>query len=271
MTPQENDLVNALFDRLATLENTPRDPSAEQLIADGAKRAPHAIYALVQTALVQDEALKRANARIEALQAQTESAPEPQQQPASFLDTMREAFTGRAPARGSVPSVRPSAPTGNQPPPSSSMGLQSNQPQGNQPGYPPPGYPSGAPGGAGGSFLGTAASTAAGVIGGSLLLNGIRSMFGHQAGGVGPGAAFGQPWSDRAADSRNDLGRELGTDQVADQHDATQIADQSDYDQNEQQSDGDSVANPDDDYDADDQNDDGDYDDDGSDDDSYDV
>jgi uncharacterized protein len=34
------------------------------------RRAPQATYALVQTALVQDEALKRANARIEELQAQ---------------------------------------------------------------------------------------------------------------------------------------------------------------------------------------------------------
>ena len=36
--------------------------------------------------------------------------------------------------------------------------------------------------GSGGSFLGTAASTAAGVIGGGLLLNSIRSMFGDHAG-----------------------------------------------------------------------------------------
>jgi hypothetical protein len=36
--------------------------------------------------------------------------------------------------------------------------------------------------GSGGSFLGTAASTAAGVIGGGLLLNSIRSMFGDRAG-----------------------------------------------------------------------------------------
>jgi hypothetical protein len=34
----------------------------------------------------------------------------------------------------------------------------------------------------GGSFLGTAASAAAGVIGGSLLLGGIRSMMGGQHG-----------------------------------------------------------------------------------------
>ena len=69
MPPQEQELVNELFHRLAQLESNPRDPSAERLIADGLRDAPHAIYALVQTALVQDEALKRANTRIEELQA----------------------------------------------------------------------------------------------------------------------------------------------------------------------------------------------------------
>ena len=60
MTPQEQELVEELFDRLAKLENSPRDPAAERVIADGLSRAPQATYALVQTALVQDEALKRA-------------------------------------------------------------------------------------------------------------------------------------------------------------------------------------------------------------------
>ena len=68
MTPQEQALVNELFDRLATLENNSRDRNAERLITDGLRQAPHAVYALVQTALVQDEALKLANARIEELQ-----------------------------------------------------------------------------------------------------------------------------------------------------------------------------------------------------------
>ena len=54
MTPQERALVTELFDRLATLEKTPRDPEAERLIADGLSRAPNATYALVQTVLLQD-------------------------------------------------------------------------------------------------------------------------------------------------------------------------------------------------------------------------
>ena len=70
MTPEEQQLVDELFDRLAQVENNPRDSDAERAIANGVRRAPHATYALVQTALVMDEALKRANARIEELQAQ---------------------------------------------------------------------------------------------------------------------------------------------------------------------------------------------------------
>ena len=76
MTPQEQELVNELFDRLAKLESSSRDPDAERLIADGLRRAPHAVYALVQTALVQDEALKLANARIEGLEAQVGGSPQ---------------------------------------------------------------------------------------------------------------------------------------------------------------------------------------------------
>ena len=148
MTPQESELVDELFNRLAQLETAQRDPEAERLIADGLQRAPHAVYALVQTVLLQDEALKRANARIEELQEQTSAPAEPEHRPASFLDSMREAFGGRAP-RGSVPSVRTA---GGQQPQPGALGFSS-----------------------GGSFLGTAASAAAGVIGGSLLLDGIRS------------------------------------------------------------------------------------------------
>ena len=93
MTPQEQELVNQLFDRMAKLESDPRDPHAERLIADGLRRAPHAAYVLVQTALVQDEALKRANARIEELQAQVSGHE--QQGSGSFLDSMRDAVLGR--------------------------------------------------------------------------------------------------------------------------------------------------------------------------------
>jgi hypothetical protein len=94
MTPQEQQLVNELFARLVQLESAPRDPEAERLIADGVKNAPNAAYALVQTTLVQDEALKRANARIQELEAQLDDAGEPQRQQGGFLDSMRNALFG---------------------------------------------------------------------------------------------------------------------------------------------------------------------------------
>ena len=103
MTPQERQLVEDLFDRLARLESAPRDADAERVIADGLRGAPNAIYPLVQTVLVQDEALKRADARIRELtgdDAQSATG-------GGFLDSMRQALTGRS---TSVPSVRPGAP-----------------------------------------------------------------------------------------------------------------------------------------------------------------
>jgi len=202
MTPQEQQLVAELFDRLTKLETAPRDPDAERLIADGARQAPHALYALVQTVLVQDEALKRASARIQDLQQQLESlvGNEPQQQQGGFLDSMRDAVFGHGadhgdPARGSVPRVQGSA-------------YQSQQgyvPPRTAPAFPAqPPYPAGAGfGPAGGTFLGTAASAAAGVIGGSLLLDGIRSMFNHRTGGNDP---FASLFSRDEASSRSDAG-----------------------------------------------------------------
>ena len=60
MTPQERQLVDDLFDRLSKMESAPRDPDATAAIAQGLRAAPNAVYALVQTVLVQDEALRRA-------------------------------------------------------------------------------------------------------------------------------------------------------------------------------------------------------------------
>jgi uncharacterized protein len=231
MTPQEQELVEELFDRLAKLENGPRDPNAERIIADGLRRAPHAVYALVQTALVQDEALKRANARIEELQAQT--AGESQQQ-GGFLDSVRDVVLGRSEPRGSVPSVHSQA----------QSSPTTAPPYRPQPGYPPqtpnPGL---APGmgpafGSGGSFLGTAASTAAGVIGGGLLLNSIRSMFGEHAGLGGQERGGLGSHGGRAAD--NYLAQQdRDQDQDQDQDDDDQALADQDQDQDQDQDDGD--------------------------------
>jgi len=69
----------------------------------------------------------------------------------------------------------------------------------------------------GGSFLGTAAATVAGVVGGAMLLNGIRGMMGgHQAFGgdldrANSGAAHAaSPWDSGGAGGSGDLSRDAG-------------------------------------------------------------
>jgi hypothetical protein len=210
MTPQERELVTGLFDRLATLENQPRDGDAERAIIEGLRRAPNATYALVQTALVQDEALKRADARIRALEARL--GEEPADRPTGFLDGMRDALLGRreAPRGGSVPSVRQGQYQG----PYQGPGPAAAEADPRYDAATPPGaaWRQG-PSAPGGSFLGTAASAAAGVIGGALLLDGIRSMMGHGHGAFGVAdPAFGagrvgSPWDNSGS---GDLAREAG-------------------------------------------------------------
>jgi hypothetical protein len=199
MTPEERQLVDDLFDRLAKLEQSARDADAERAIADGLKRAPNAVYALVQTVLVQDEALKRADARIREL---SEAAEPQQQQGGSFLDTMRSAFGG---SRTSVPSVRPGPQGGPDPRWNQGGAMPGGYPGAAQYAAPPPAQPYGY---GGGSFLGTAAASAAGMIGGSLLLNSISSMFGHHGGSAFASAPQSSPWDSSAGSS--DLAREAG-------------------------------------------------------------
>ena len=206
MTPEERNLVIELFDRLATLEDAPRDPEAERLIRDGLRQAPNAPYALVQTVLVQDEALKRADARIRDLESAAPSDAEPRD--TSFLGGVRDSFFGKREGRGSVPSVRSAeaAPMS----PAWHTGTQSPQPM--QAPQPMPGAAGGAPMPSGGSFLGNAAAAAAGVIGGSMLLSGIRSMMGNQHGAQAAldpasGTSGSSPWG---GSSGGELSREAG-------------------------------------------------------------
>jgi uncharacterized protein len=223
MTPQESELIAELFDRLAGLENAPRDPEAERTIADGLRRAPHAIYPLVQTVLVQDEALKRADARIRELEAALGGQPQAGEQRGGFLGTMRDSLFGRHETpRGSVPEVRPAEPSvWNTTPSRPAWGGQQG-PMEQAPQYAPQGPQYAQPGpfgGGGGSFLGTAAATAAGVVGGGMLLGGIRSMLGgsghhssfgaYDQPGVGAG---GSPWS--GGGGSDELSRQAGGDDI---------------------------------------------------------
>lgn len=227
MTPQERQLVDELFDRLSKLENAPRDPDAIAAISDGQRKAPGAIYALVQTVLLQDEALKRAHNRIQELEAA--HAPE-QAQSGGFLDTMRDTLFGGSPSRGSVPNVPPreqrSVWNTGQAMPQAQPGYGAPPPYGQTYGQ-GPGQGYGAPpvGGGGGSFLGTAAAAAAGVVGGSLLLSSIRGMMGgsHQQAFGDTNALSGDrsPWSG-SDQSGGSLARDAGLDDIGSNRESRQ-------------------------------------------------
>jgi uncharacterized protein len=233
MTPQERQLVDDLFDRLSKTESAPRDPDATAAIAQGLRIAPNALYPLVQTVLVQDEALRRANDRIQQLEDQLDGPHQQQGQGGGFLDSMRGAIFGQGQSGGSVPNVRPPD-LGGRPVWNSGHVLQQGAQHYDQGGYgqsqggygqsyggPQAGGPMGGGvmgggmmgGSGGGSFLGTAAAAAAGVVGGSLLLNSIRGMMGgsHQAFGDTAASGNRSPWSDQ---SRGDLARDAGVNNI---------------------------------------------------------
>lgn len=264
MTPQERQLVDDLFDRLAKLETSPREPDAEAAIMQGLRRAPNAVYSLVQTVLVQDEALKRANARIQELEG-AEQEPRPS---GGFLDSMRDTILGPGQGRGSVPNVRPGDGYGAQRGPVWNSGQalgnarmnddprMSGDPRMNDPRMGNPGggmFGGGNAGGGGGSFLGTAAATAAGVIGGSMLMNSIRGLMG----GGGQQQSFGNtaesggsktPWDN--SQSSGNLARDAGVNDVG-KSGGDNSQRQSSYDQAQADTDqGHDQDDDDDDYDS---------------------
>ncbi len=163
MQAEERELIAGLFDRLRPFDSQPRDPEAEALIRESVMRQPASPYLLVQTVLVQEQALKAAQERIAELEARTADAPAANP---GFLGSAPKIGPWGAPPpppRASVPSSVPSTR-------SPLQAALSPQP-------------------AGGGFLRSALATAAGVAGGALLFEGIRSLMGSNAGAFGPAMA----------------------------------------------------------------------------------
>ena len=173
MIPQERDLIESVFSRLAQTASAPKDPEALALINERIRALPDAAYGLVQAVLVQENIIKQAQAHIAELEQRLAQAPAAA--PTSFL--------GAAPAN----------PWGPKP---------AQQQQQQQPVYQP--QPAFAPQQAapqqasawgqapvaGGGFLRQAATAAAGVAGGMLVAEGISSLFSGHHGGFG-GGGFG--------------------------------------------------------------------------------
>ncbi len=187
MQADERQLITDLFERMRSYGPVEKDHEAENLIMQLARQHPDAGYMLVQSVLVQEQALAQSQGRIEELEAQvrqlqtqrpTAQAAQPQAAGGSFLGGL---FGGSrsAPTQGSVPAMgrQAAAPSG----PWGAANANSRPVAGGQSMQQP--MQQAAPA-AGGGFMRSAMATAAGVAGGMLAANAISGMLGgHGHGG----------------------------------------------------------------------------------------
>ncbi len=151
MIPDERTLLSTFLRDLAATRGVAKDPEADAMVRQAMAMNPDAAYLLVQHAIVADQSLHAAQARI----AQLEQQAAPVAPAASgFLPSNAGPWGGYQPAY---------AP----PPPQDRPGVFSG-------------------GGGLSSFLRSAGTTAAGVAGGEMLFSGLSDMFGgHHGGGQG--------------------------------------------------------------------------------------
>ena len=168
MTPHERDLLDRFLTDLSRARPGPKDAEAADRIDRALRGNPDAAYVLVQHAILADQALQDAQARLDELER---GGPIPGG--GSFLG--RGPGPGQGYAQGGYP-----PPPGATAVPSTDGGLFGG------------GVPGPFSGGGGlGGFLRSAGTTAAGVAGGAFLFEGLSNMFGGHHGGQGFGGFGG--------------------------------------------------------------------------------
>jgi hypothetical protein len=177
VTPQEEQLIHSLTERVNSTQLQEKDPDAEALLNQELSQNPDATYILAQTVLVQSIALDQAKAQVSQLQAQLQQQARPQPARAT-------SFLGNLLGHHDPPPPPPPAYVPPPPPPPAYTQVQYQQPQYLQPQYIPVGQP---------SFLRGAMQTAAGVAAGALAFEGVEAVL-HGLGGFGgPGYGWGGP------------------------------------------------------------------------------
>ena len=195
LTPQEEQLLNGLIDRLNQTQLQEKDPDAEALLKQRLAGNPDAVYMLAQTVLVQNIALDQAKAQVGQLQEQVQQLQR-HPQPAhttSFLGRLLGERDEPQPPQQQQQTPSPQYQQVRQQYAGAGQGYsQYGQPQYQQPPYGQPQYvPAGQP-----SFLRGAMQTAAGVAAGALAFEGVESLLhgfggGYGWGGPGFGGGFG--------------------------------------------------------------------------------
>jgi len=181
MTPEERQLIAGLFDRMRSYGAPDKDRDAEALIVQSVRANPDAAYMLVQSVLVQEQALEAANARLLELEDQLRALEEPRgSRSGGFLGGAWNSGRRGEEPRSSVPQVGARAtPSAYE----SRSSLSQGAPQ------PPPQQPAPAP--SGGGFMKSALATAAGVAGGMVLADSLRNMLGGGGAHASPSTLAG--------------------------------------------------------------------------------
>jgi hypothetical protein len=261
MNQQERDVIAGLFDRLKSAESQQRDPQVDAFIRERLTQQPGAVYALLQSMYVSEQALGDLSKQNEAMQGQVRDlqgqinhmegeihrlrqAPPPAQQSGGFLSGLFGSKPAEPPPRPINMGMAPPPPGFGQPqggPPPGYGAPPQRGPWGAPQGGPPPGQygapmggPQGAPWGqqapppqqggmGGGGFLATAATAAVGVAGGMLAANAISSMMSGGRANASPAPSSG---STPAAGSTPGAGNQTSAEKSGEQS-ATPASEQS--------------------------------------------
>ncbi|KAB2910957.1 MAG: DUF2076 domain-containing protein, partial [Hyphomicrobiaceae bacterium] len=136
MTPDERRLITDLFDRMRSFGAPEKDREAEALINQSVRAVPDAPYMLVQSVLVQEQALEAANSRVQELEERVRALEDGgrarPESSGSFLGGLFGSGRPAIPPRSSVPQVGTRATPyayGNATPQGAQPGPQSPPPQ----------------------------------------------------------------------------------------------------------------------------------------------
>src|SRR5262245_7998465 len=177
MNADERQLITQLFERMRNYGAPEKDREAEALINQSVRANPDAIYMLVQSVLVQEQALEAANARLRDLEEQLRSMEGGDRSRSGRSGGFLSGYWGSRAAeepRSSVPQVGSRA----------TSTAYGSRDEGRAPwtqSPPPPQAPAAQPAPSGGGFMRSALATAAGVAGGVLVADSIRNMLGGGA------------------------------------------------------------------------------------------
>ena len=180
MSPSDSQTLQDFLGQLVQARGIHKDPEADALVQRAVARQPDAAYLLVQRALLMEQALESARARIAALESQLQHQ---QGQGGGFLDPQAWGKRGHAGQ-----------------PQSRHMHYQHALP--------------GAVGRGGGGLLGSIAATAAGVAAGSFLFHGLDGLFHDHDGHGGAHLLDGESLSEGADLTGGALAGQAGADDI---------------------------------------------------------